>query len=120
MKKLLFIAFGFLAFNGFSQDCLTADEKSDPTVKANFIEKTDTDKTLSKRKVLFLLEGKEITQAELKEKSPDKIKSIKVIRNKEEIAKYTPEDYVGVVIVKLKKTNTVGQQPIRANVIAEP
>lgn len=173
MKKIILIAFGFLAYNGFSQDYLLADENSDKTMIADFITKTIDEKkfkknpvivvnervleddeldqfkfyksdiiefsviekdnhqmvdiygekslngvllietkpfqekavkSISESKVLFLLERKPINENELKKLNPDKIESIEVIKNKEEIAKYTPENYDGVIKINLKKT----------------
>ena len=61
-------------------------------------------KTISDSKVLFLLNDKPINQAELEKINPDKIESVDVIKDKKEIAKYTTDEYDGVVIIKLKKT----------------
>lgn len=173
MKKIILIALGFLAYNGFSQEYLLADENSDKTMIADFITKSIAEnklkknpvivlndrvleddeldqfkfyksdiiefsliekdnhqmidiygekslngvllietkpfqekstKSISENKVLFLLEGKPINENELKKLNPDKIESIEVIKNKEEIVKYTSENYDGVVKINLKKT----------------
>lgn len=173
MKKIILIALGFLAYNGFSQEYLLADENSDKTMIADFITKSIAEnklkknpvivlndrvleddeldqfkfyksdiiefsviekdnhqmidiygekslngvllietkplqekstKSISESKVLFLLEGKPINENELKKLNPDKIESIEVIKNKEEIVKYTSENYDGVVKINLKKT----------------
>ena len=61
-------------------------------------------KTISDSKVLYLLNDKPITQAELEKINPDKIKSVDVIKNKKEILKYTSEKIDGVVIIKMKKS----------------
>ena len=60
--------------------------------------------SIPNRKVLFLLNEKAVSQTELGQINPDKIESVHVVKNKKEIAKYTTEEYDGVVIVKLKKT----------------
>ncbi|WNH13037.1 hypothetical protein [Thalassobellus suaedae] len=173
MKNLFLIIFGLLTFSGFSQDYLLADENSDKTMIADFIEKSIAEKKLKKNpvivvnervlkddeldklnfyksdilefslvamdntqmveiygeqslngvllietkpfqekaaksisdsKVLFLINDKQITQAELKKINPDTIESLNVIKDKKEIAKYTTDEYDGVVIIKLKKT----------------
>ena len=173
MKNLFLIIFGLLTFSGFSQDYLLADENSDKTMIADFIEKSIAEKKLKKNpvivvnervlkdneldklnfyksdilefslvamdnpqmvdiygeqslngvllietkpfqekaaksisdsKVLFLLNDKPITQAELEKINPDTIESVDVIKDKTEIAKYTTNEYNGVVIIKLKKT----------------
>ena len=61
-------------------------------------------KSISDSKVLFLLNDKPITQAELEKINHDSIESVDVIKDKKEIAKYTTDEYDGVVIIKLKKT----------------
>jgi len=173
MKNLFLIIFGLLTFSGFSQDYLLADENSDKTMIADFIEKSIAEKKLKKNpiivvnervlkeneldklnfyksdilefslvamdnpqmvdiygeqslngvllietkpfqeravksisdsKVLFLLNDKPITQAELEKINPDTIESVEVIKDKKEIAKYTTDEYDGIVIIKLKKT----------------
>ena len=173
MKNLFLIIFGLLTFSGFSQDYLLADENSDKTMIADFIEKSIAEKKLKKNpvivvnervlkdnhldklnfyksdilefslvamdnpqmvdiygeqslngvllietkpfqekaaksisdsKVLFLINDKPITQAELEKINPDTIESVDVIKDKKEIAKYTTDEYDGVVIIKLKKT----------------
>ncbi len=60
--------------------------------------------SISESKVLFLLNEKPITQAELEKINPDKIESVKVIKNKKEIAEYTSDEYDGVIIIEMKKT----------------
>ncbi|WP_035899312.1 hypothetical protein [Leeuwenhoekiella sp. MAR_2009_132] len=173
MKNLFLIIIGLLTFSGFSQDYLLADENSDKTMIADFIEKSIAEKKLKKNpvivvnervlkdneldklnfyksdilefslvamdntqmvdiygeqslngvllietkpfqekaaksisdsKVLFLINDKQITQAELEKINPDTIESLDVIKDKKEIAKYTTDEYDGVVIIKLKKT----------------
>jgi hypothetical protein len=172
MKNIFLIIFGFLTFNGLSQDYLLADENSDKNMIADFIKKSiaenklkknpvivvnervlkdneldklnfyksdiieftfvamdnpqiveiygkqslngvilietkpfqeKAEKNISDSKVLFLLNDKPITQAELEKINPDRIESVDVIKNKKEIAKYTTAEYDGVVIIKLKK-----------------
>ena len=173
MKNIFLIIFGLLTFSGFSQDYLLADENSDKTMIADFIEKSIAEKKLKKNpvivvnervlkdneldklnfyksdilefsliamdnpqmvdiygeqslngvllietkpfqekaaksisdsNVLFLLNDKPITQAELEKINPDTIESVDVIKDKKEIAKYTTDEYDGVIIIKLKKT----------------
>jgi hypothetical protein len=171
MRNLFLIIFGLLTFSGFSQDYLLADENSDKTMIADFIEKSIAEKKLKKNpvivvnervlkdneldklnfyksdilefslvamdnsqmvdiygeqslngvllietkpfqeksaksisdsKVLFLLNGKQINQEDLEKINPDKIESVEVIKDKEEIAKYTTDNYDGVVKINLK------------------
>ncbi len=53
--------------------------------------------------VLYLLDGKKITKNEVSKIETYKIKSINVIKNPSEIAKYTSDSYEGVIIIDLKK-----------------
>jgi hypothetical protein len=59
-------------------------------------------KTISDSKVLFLLNDKPITEEAVKRIDPNSIESVTVIKNKEAIAKYTTEQFDGVVIIELK------------------
>lgn len=61
-------------------------------------------KSISYSKVLFFLDEKQITEEDLKSIDPDDIESVDVIKSKEEIAKYTSDNYDGVVIIRQKKT----------------
>ena len=61
-------------------------------------------KTISESKVLILLNGKKITETELEKINPDEVESVNVIKDKEEIAKYTSDQYDGILIIKLKRT----------------
>lgn len=60
-------------------------------------------RTISESKVLFLINGKEITQEEMEKIDPNDIKTVTVIKDKKEIIKYTTEKYDGVVIIEMKK-----------------
>ena len=53
--------------------------------------------------VLYLLDGKKITKKEVSKIETHKIKSVNVIKNSSEIAKYTSDSYEGVIIINLKK-----------------
>lgn len=53
--------------------------------------------------VLYLLDGKKITKKEVSKIETFKIKSINVIKDPSEIAKYTTDSYEGVIIIDLKK-----------------
>lgn len=60
----------------------------------------DAKKTLSQSKVLYLLDGKEVSSTELHGINPDNIASVKVIKDADKIAKYTTkQDYDGVVLI---------------------
>lgn len=54
--------------------------------------------------VLFIVDGKELTNSNLKSIDPNTIESINVIKNKLEIRNYTYKDYDGVIVIKLKKS----------------
>ncbi|AFU69939.1 hypothetical protein P700755_003295 [Psychroflexus torquis ATCC 700755] len=56
MRNLFLIIFGFLTFNGFTQDYLLADENSDKNMIADFIEKSITEKKLKKNPVIVINE----------------------------------------------------------------
>ena len=53
--------------------------------------------------MLFLIDGKKTTQEEIEKIDPNDIEEITVIKNNEEISKYTTENYDGVVLIKMKK-----------------
>jgi len=55
------------------------------------------------RKILFVVDNKIVTQAEFKSINPKDIESVHVFNNTEEVRKYSSADYIGVVIVSLKK-----------------
>ncbi|MGY3053870.1 serpin B [Pedobacter sp. UYEF25] len=54
--------------------------------------------------VLFVLDNSIISEAEFKNLSPNDIEAIHVYKDKNEIAKYSPKDYDGLVIITLKKS----------------
>lgn len=56
MKNIFLILFGFLTFNGFSQEYLLADDNSDKTMLADFIEKSIAEKKLKKNPVIVVNE----------------------------------------------------------------
>jgi uncharacterized protein YcfL len=59
--------------------------------------------TTDKNKILFLLEDKAISESEMEKIDPKDIDSIDVIKDKEKVKQYTSENYIGVVIIHLKK-----------------
>ncbi len=56
MRNLLLIIFGFLTFNGFSQDYLLSDENSDKSMIADFIKKSIADKKIKENPVIVVNE----------------------------------------------------------------
>jgi hypothetical protein len=61
-------------------------------------------KSISDSKALYLLDEKLITEAELERINPDEIESVTVVKDKNEISKYTSDKVDGVVIIKMKKS----------------
>lgn len=62
-------------------------------------------KSYNDSKVLIFLEDKVISQSEMETINPDTIDSIEIIKDKETVKQYTSEDYDGVIVIHLKKTN---------------
>lgn len=60
-------------------------------------------KTVPKNNILYFLNDTPITYKELSKINPNKIDSVKVIKNKVDIAKYSTQNYDGVIIVYPKK-----------------
>ncbi len=60
-------------------------------------------KSISDSKVLYLLNEKPVTVAELEGINPDEIESVHVVKNKSEISKYTSDKVDGVIIIIMKK-----------------
>jgi len=56
MKNLFLIIFGLLTFSGFSQDYFLADENSNKTMIADFIEKSIVEKKMRKNPVIVVNE----------------------------------------------------------------
>jgi len=56
----------------------------------------------STRNVLFIVDGKAVSEAEFQKINPDQIESLAVIKNKVQIKKYTDKDYDGIIKIKLK------------------
>lgn len=82
------------------------DQDSKTSIQVNETKPNQVQSTIKKsnKKVLFLIDGKEISEEDLEKIDPNDIEEITVIKNKELISNYTTEDYDGVVIIKLKKT----------------
>lgn len=55
------------------------------------------------RLVLYIVDGKMITQAELHDIDPDNIEAISVYNKFDEIRKYSTGNYSGVVVITMKK-----------------
>ncbi|HLN19858.1 MAG TPA: M56 family metallopeptidase [Bacteroidales bacterium] len=69
------------------------------------IRSTGSDNTLEN--TLFIIDGKDATREMVESLPPDKIESISVFRNKDQIKVYTEKDYDGVIVIATKQ-NTQG------------
>lgn len=54
--------------------------------------------------ILYLINGEKSNKAAILKLSPDEIESINVIKDKSEFAKYTTDNYEGIISIKLKKS----------------
>ena len=70
-------------------------------ITTNRFERKFLNKALS-GKTLFLLDGNEINLKQLVELETEKMKSILIIKDKEEINNYTKDEYDSVVMIKSK------------------
>lgn len=61
-------------------------------------------KSTSNNKVLYLLDNEPITQEELEKLHPEKIESVTVIKDKKEMARYTADQYDGIILIQMKKS----------------
>lgn len=59
--------------------------------------------TIEESKILYLVDGREISKEEINLIDPDTIEKIDVIKDKAGIKKYTSEYYDGIVAIYLKK-----------------
>ena len=105
MRKLLLIIFGFLTFNGFSQDYLLADENSDKTMIADFIEKSIAEKKLKKNPVIV------VNERVLKDNELDKLNfyksdilefSLMEMDNPQMVDIYGKQSLNGVLLIETK------------------
>lgn len=60
-------------------------------------------KSYSDSKILFLVDGQVISQEEIEKIDPKDIETVTVIKNEEDILKYTTEHYDGVILIEMKK-----------------
>ncbi|MFB6319845.1 hypothetical protein [Saccharicrinis sp. FJH54] len=56
-------------------------------------------------KLLYLRDGKIISQAEMNVIDASNIESVDVIKDPDEIKKYTTEDYDGVIVIRMKQSD---------------
>jgi len=60
-------------------------------------------KKISKKNILFIVDGKTVTAAIAEKLDKDKIDEITIIKGKKSVSKYTDKKYDGIIIIKLKK-----------------
>jgi hypothetical protein len=78
------------------QQCTT---KKHPVFNSKNVEQNEQLNT----KILYLIDGKEITKEFLKTIEPSNIKSMYVLKGKKEISRHTHQKVAGIIIIKLKK-----------------
>jgi len=74
-----------------------ADESSEESVD----ETEDT--PAPNNNVLIIVDGEKSSKAELEKIDVNKIEKVEIIKNKEDVKKYTSEDYDGIIFIYLKK-----------------
>jgi uncharacterized protein YcfL len=105
MKKgLFFVAIAILIFTNCNSNKQFI-ENSDLLYEKSDLYYEDGKETIfiSKSNVLFLIDGKKVNEKDVKSIKPNDIESVNVIKDKKEIAKYSSENYDGIIIIKLKK-----------------
>lgn len=74
--------------------------------KAQIVKKENVSVEQTKNSVLFLIDGKKVSQEEVNQLSPDVIGSINVTKDEEAIQKYGDEAINGVIEISTTKTNS--------------
>jgi hypothetical protein len=100
IKTVYLIHLFILPFVLGLQGC--ASKKSSILVNKKVITKTYLS-NLSNRNILYLIDGKEVSYDIVAKIKPNNIASINVIKNNEEVAKYTDKKYIGVLVINMKK-----------------
>lgn len=99
-KKYFFNYFLLILFTLVIASCAT--KKKTIVVNETVISKKYNDKT-SKNNILYLIDGKEVTESFIKNLDANKIETVTVFKGDKEVAKYTDKKYDGVIIIKMKK-----------------
>lgn len=89
--------------NDYTQFSLTITAAAEP--KQNSVKIIGTNSI--NNKPLFILDGKTLSEAEVKSLDPNAIESINVLKSVDNTAKYGPEAVNGVVIITLKKKKPI-------------
>ncbi|MDX6746445.1 hypothetical protein SHK09_06555 [Polaribacter sp. PL03] len=93
---LLFTLLIFSFINCSSKKAVTSNKEF--VLEANKIMQKEP-----KSNLLYILDGKEIDQAHIKNINPNNIRTMNVIKGKGNIKKYTKKKYDGVILIYLKK-----------------
>lgn len=64
--------------------------------------KSDKEK-IEDKKILYIVDGKEVPSSFIKSIDTADIESVTVIKGEKDVAKYTDKKYDGVIIIKMKK-----------------
>ncbi|WP_299680438.1 hypothetical protein [uncultured Dokdonia sp.] len=105
MKKILFLLLITLpTINCSSKKQFITNENTQGELSAETIPQQEkASKSLADSKVLYFVDGKESNAKAIKKINPDNIETVTVIKNKDDIGKYTSEEYDGVILIVTKK-----------------
>lgn len=92
--RIFFAAMMLLLFMGCS-----SPKRMTQTADSNTQEQTSKEND----QILILVDGNSVTQAQLEQIDPERVKTITVIKERAKVAQYTNEEYDGVILIELKK-----------------
>ena len=92
----------------------TADDRVEPTAGLKIIQ------TEAGKQPIFIVDGVQMDEKQVKEISPDKIASISVLKDKAAIDVYGQDAKDGVVVITLKEKNDNGKGEVFINVEEQP
>ena len=104
MKKLFIILIAFLALS-CSAGRNSISKRTDH--KYNTLHSNQHDK------VLYLVNDRQVTLTDLESMDPNLIESIEVIKDVGQIRQYTSDDYDGLILITLKKTEQGSRENFR-------
>lgn len=64
---------------------------------------TITSKNPMPENLMYIIDGKTVSEAELKKMNPENVESVSVLKGREEVKRYSNEDHDGVIIITTKK-----------------
>ncbi len=73
------------------------------SIKPFYAKPVSKSRNYSAYNILFIVEGKVVSEDQFQMLNPNDIKTMNVIKDKLEIKKYTSEDYEGIIKITLKK-----------------